>query len=87
KRKTTTLAVADQSLFDALRDCRKRIATESGVPPYVIFHDATLMQMATEKPASDSALLGIAGVGQTKLQRYGAKFLRVIEQVSGSAEP
>ena len=68
------------SLFDALRDCRKRIATENNVPPYVIFHDATLMQMAADKPASNEALLGISGVGQTKLQRYGVDFLRVIEQ-------
>ncbi len=82
KRKSTTVADADQGLFDALRDCRKRIATENNVPPYVIFHDATLMQMAADKPASDEAMLAISGVGQTKLERYGAEFLRVIEMAA-----
>ncbi|MDH4054162.1 MAG: DNA helicase RecQ [Gammaproteobacteria bacterium] len=86
KRKTTNLAAEDEGLFDALRECRKRIASENGVPPYVVFHDATLMQMAAEKPASDAALLGISGVGQTKLERYGAEFLTVIEQVAGNAK-
>ena len=78
KRKITDIAEQDRGLFDALRDCRRELADENGVPPYVIFHDAALMQMATEKPATPDALLEISGVGQTKLERYGSSFLKVI---------
>jgi len=79
KRKPSVdMAEQDRGLFDALRDCRKELADENGVPPYVIFHDATLMQMAAQKPATPESLLEISGVGQTKLDRYGAKFLQVI---------
>ena len=49
--------------------------------PYVIFHDATLKQMAADKPQSDEALMEISGVGQTKLERYGPAFLEVIAEV------
>jgi ATP-dependent DNA helicase RecQ len=80
KSKAAIVSNEDQSLFDALRACRARIATVNNVPPYVVFHDATLMQMAADKPTSDDALLEISGVGQVKLQRYGADFLKVIEQ-------
>ena len=51
---------------------------ETGVPPYVIFHDATLKQMAALRPADAAALLAIGGVGQAKLSRYGERFLSVI---------
>ncbi|NOX70216.1 MAG: DNA helicase RecQ [Gammaproteobacteria bacterium] len=78
KPKLLTIAEEDRDLWEALRDCRKRLADENNVPPYVIFHDATLMQMATEKPQSSAALLEISGVGQTKLDRYGPEFLEVV---------
>ena len=78
KRKAVDMADEDRGLFDALRECRKELAEENSVPPYVIFHDATLMQMAAEKPTTSESLLEISGVGQTKLERYGAKFLQVI---------
>ncbi len=68
----------DHALWDALRECRKRLADEKNVPPYVIFHDATLMQMIAAKPTTDAELLDISGVGQTKLERYGAAFLGVL---------
>jgi ATP-dependent DNA helicase RecQ len=68
----------DEGLWQALRDCRKRLAAEHDVPPYVIFHDATLKQMLLERPADRDALLAIAGVGQAKLERYGEQFLAVL---------
>ena len=68
----------DEGLWQALRDCRKRLATEHDVPPYVIFHDATLRQMLLERPADREALLAIPGVGQAKLERYGEQFLAVL---------
>ncbi len=69
---------SDQGLWEALRACRKRLADENNVPPYVIFHDATLLQMAAEKPVTDEDLLAISGVGQAKLERYGSAFLAVV---------
>ncbi len=72
------LAPADQSLFEVLRTRRKEIADQLDLPPYVIFHDATLMQMAEHRPTTEAALLSINGVGAVKLQRYGKAFLEVI---------
>ena len=80
KRRQTAVALApaDQSLFDALRKCRKEIADRLDLPPYVIFHDATLQQMAEHRPNTESDLLSINGVGEAKLERYGSAFLEVI---------
>jgi len=78
KQKGAEVAAEDRDLFDALRDCRKQLASEHDVPPYVIFHDATLKQMAADKPQMASAMIEITGVGQTKLERYGPAFLEVI---------
>ena len=75
---STALAPADRSLFEALRERRKQIAEQLELPPYVIFHDSTLMQMAEHRPASATALLSISGVGEVKLERYGKDFLEVI---------
>jgi len=72
------LEAADQELFEALRELRKRLADAQGVPPYVIFGDATLIQMSRDKPRTEDDMLEINGVGQVKLERYGAEFLDVI---------
>jgi len=84
KPRKTIEAVSDedQVLWTALRDCRKRLAREHDVPPYVIFHDATLLQMVQYKPTSADALLGLHGIGQAKLTRYGEEFLSVIRDAS-----
>ena len=68
----------DEGLFQALRALRKRLAEEEGVPPFVIFGDQTLAEMAAVKPADEGALLAVNGVGQHKLRRYGADFLAAI---------
>ncbi|BCR03089.1 ATP-dependent DNA helicase RecQ [Desulfuromonas versatilis] len=68
----------DPELFDALRALRKRLADEAGVPPYVIFGDATLAEMAAYLPTGRDELLRINGVGKLKLQKYGAQFLEEI---------
>lgn len=65
-------------LFDALRGVRRELAAEAGVPPYVVFHDAVLRAMATEKPASLHAMGAIPGVGAKKLEAWGDAFLAVI---------
>ena len=66
-------------LFEALRACRRDLARTSGVPPYVIFHDSTLREMAELKPTSLSALGRVSGVGEAKLERYGAAFVEVLK--------
>ncbi|MBK8958466.1 MAG: DNA helicase RecQ [Proteobacteria bacterium] len=72
------LAPEDEALWDQLRACRKRLADADGVPPYVVFHDRTLKEMATRRPSTLSAMLNITGVGQAKLERYGSDFLAVL---------
>ena len=84
KRKSTAvasdvpLAREDEALWDALRACRKRLADADGVPSYVVFHDRTLKEMATRRPSTLAAMLNITGVGQAKLERYGAEFLALL---------
>jgi ATP-dependent DNA helicase RecQ len=68
----------DHALFDRLRALRLKIARERGVPPYVIFHDATLRDMARIKPRSVTALLGVRGVGVRKAEDLGEAFVAVI---------
>ncbi|MRR10837.1 ATP-dependent DNA helicase RecQ, partial [bacterium] len=83
KRKgvAASLAEGDEGLFQALRVLRKRLADEQQVPPYVIFSDATLVEMAALRPATMDDLLRVNGVGQQKLGRYGAAFLEVIQDL------
>ena len=70
----------NHALFALLRQRRKEIADEAGVPPYVIFPDRTLIEMAAYTPQSISRLLKISGVGQVKLRQYGDAFLEVVRQ-------
>jgi len=67
-------------LFDALRACRRDLAAQSGVPPYVIFHDSTLREIAAGRPATLNDLGRLAGVGARKLDAYGDAFLAVVRQ-------
>lgn len=69
---------ADRGLFAELKSLRLSIAREQNVPPYVVFHDKTLMEMALKRPANMDALAGIGGVGRSKLEKYGDAFLAVI---------
>ncbi len=75
----------DQSLWNALRACRKRLAEEQGVPPYVIFHDATLREMLEFRPLTPEQLRNITGVGESKLKRFGEEFLAVLREAEYSA--
>lgn len=67
-------------LFDALRNLRRELAQEAGVPPYVIFHDATLREIAALRPASLRDMGEVSGIGQRKLDAYGEAFLAVVRQ-------
>jgi len=81
----------DNALWDALRACRKKLATQHGVPPFTIFHDATLLDMMDERPRDLTELAQISGVGARKLDAYGAAFLATLAAFNhpahGKAEP
>ena len=79
-RGTTRPAVAeaDRGLFEALRQKRLEIARAQNVPPYVIFHDKTLIELAAARPESRSEMANVPGIGEAKLDRYGPSFLTVI---------
>mgnify|MGYP004726205857 FL=1 len=73
-------------LFERLRALRLRLAQEAAVPPYVIFHDATLAAMAAARPATEEELLALPGVGEKKLATYGKAFLEEIASVPEATE-
>ncbi|MEX2259773.1 MAG: RecQ family ATP-dependent DNA helicase, partial [Woeseia sp.] len=81
-KRSRAIADDERDLWEALRACRQSLAAEHDVPPYVIFHDKTLHQMLDERPQTESDLLQISGVGQTKLDRYGERFLTVLRSAS-----
>ncbi|KAA8725709.1 ATP-dependent DNA helicase RecQ [Ewingella americana] len=68
----------DRKLFAKLRKLRKTLADENNVPPYVVFNDTTLLEMAEQLPVSPSELLDITGVGQRKLEKFGRPFMAMI---------
>ncbi len=72
----------DEALLEALRACRRRLASEQGVPAYVVFHDATLVEMALLKPGTLDELRQVSGVGDTKLARYGEAFLAAVREAT-----
>ncbi|MBU3593586.1 DNA helicase RecQ [Polynucleobacter sp. 71A-WALBACH] len=72
--------IADESLWEALKAKRTELAREQGVPPYVIFHDSSLQEMVKSAPTTLDHFSQIGGVGQTKLERYGEHFLKVIQE-------
>jgi ATP-dependent DNA helicase RecQ len=74
----TGVATGDEALFGRLRVLRKQLADEQNVPPYVVFSDATLRDLATRKPSTPAAFRQIGGVGDVKLERYGEVFLEAI---------
>jgi ATP-dependent DNA helicase RecQ len=77
RRGEVTAGPADP-LFDALREERRRLAKESAVPPYVIFHDSTLREIAAARPGTLVELGRVQGVGAAKLERYGEAMLGVV---------
>jgi ATP-dependent DNA helicase RecQ len=80
KEKKTTVRVADTPLFDALRDHRKQLADEQGVPPYVILHDKTLHELCRQRPVTSAQLATIIGIGARKLELYGRDLIDIISQ-------
>lgn len=82
KKKKAKKLSPDEELFEQLRDVRKNIAIRENVPAYIIFHDATLKEMAAIKPVTELDMLAIQGISEVKLERYGEQFLLAIDQFS-----
>ena len=78
RERRAALNPTNDPLFEALRETRRTLAAEAGLPPYVIFHDSTLREMASAKPRTIEAMGRIGGVGARKLEAYGDAFLAVI---------
>jgi ATP-dependent DNA helicase RecQ len=72
--------VEDKSLFNLLREKRLALAKAQNLPPYIIFHDTTLMSMAELKPQNKEQMLAISGVGEKKFEKYGDEFLAVLKK-------
>ena len=79
-RPVVEVARADQPLFESLRAMRTRLAREQSVPPYVIFHDATLREIARLRPRTPGDLALIGGIGAGKIERYGDEVLDVVAE-------
>lgn len=80
KKQVAAETKGSDPLFERLRTLRKAIATQEQVPPYVIFNDSTLREMAERKPVNEEELLTVKGVGRKKLEQYGAAFLEVLRE-------
>ena len=78
------LEAADGVLLERLRTLRRSIAKEEQVPAYVVFPDRTLAEIAVRRPRTTAALAGIRGVGPTKLDRYGERFLALVRSADGT---
>ncbi len=76
--KKPKIQIVNEGLFEELRKLRLQIAREDNVPPYVVFSDATLKEMASERPVNEEQMADITGVGQKKLQLYGDQFIDLI---------
>ncbi len=75
------LTDAQEIRFESLRELRREMAEEQGVPPYVIFHDSTLRQIAKAQPTSGEELLSISGIGQSKMEKYGDAVLDLMTEL------
>jgi ATP-dependent DNA helicase RecQ len=80
RKASNNIKQADNVLWEALRSCRKSLADEKDVPPFVIFHDATLMEMIERQPQTREQFSKITGVGEKKLEAYADDFIKIITE-------
>jgi ATP-dependent DNA helicase RecQ len=83
RARSATTDTAEAELFQALRALRRQFAEEANVPPFTIFSDATLHEMARRRPRNRAEMLSVSGVGSVKLERYGEAFLAVTRAANG----
>jgi ATP-dependent DNA helicase RecQ len=87
RRKSGAGEGAHRALFEELRSLRKQIADAASVPPFVVFSDATLVEMAKSRPRDERELLSVTGVGEHKLRKYGAQFLAALDEYRRKSAP
>ncbi|VAW86043.1 ATP-dependent DNA helicase RecQ [hydrothermal vent metagenome] len=85
KKSKRHISSGDEDLWNSLCELRRNIASEQGVPPYVIFHDATLMGMVESQPQTQTQFAALSGVGQHKLEKYADVFIEKIKECSSSS--
>ena len=85
EKKVTSTILPKEELFDSLRKVRREFALQENVPAYIIFSDATLQDMVSERPRNTASMLEISGVGEHKFQRYGQAFLNAILDFLGES--
>lgn len=78
RRSTDSLTAAGYDLFEELRRLRLEIARDESLPPYIVFNDKTLIDMCVKLPRTENDFLGVSGVGENKLAKYGGRFLEAI---------
>ncbi len=86
KKSKSHISSDDKDLWDGLCELRRNIASEQGVPPFVIFHDATLMAMVESQPQTQAQFAALSGVGQHKLEKYADTFIEKIKEFSGGSQ-
>ncbi|MHC6180400.1 DNA helicase RecQ [Clostridium sp. JNZ X4-2] len=72
--------ITNSDLFETLRSCRREIADEESIPPYLVFADTTLRELSSRYPVTSEQMLDISGVGELKLKKYGNRFLKIIRE-------
>jgi len=82
KRKVTYFDDYDVEIYDKLKQLRSQIASENGIPPYIVFSDKTLKELSAKQPATKEEMLEVHGIGEVKFERYGEAFLEVLRGIS-----
>ncbi len=76
----SAIRLVDQPLWEAMRECRKKLARQQNVPPYVIFHDKVLLDLLSQRPETLDEMSSISGIGEHKLNKYGDIFIKILQQ-------
>ena len=79
KKKVTYFDDYDVDIYDKLRTLRTQIASEKGIPPYIVFSDKTLKDLSVKQPKSKEDMLDVHGIGEVKFERYGKEFLEILQ--------
>jgi ATP-dependent DNA helicase RecQ len=80
KKKVTYFDDYDVDIYDKLRELRTQIATQKGIPPYIVFSDKTLKDLSNKQPQNKVEMLEVHGIGEVKFERYGEAFLGVLQE-------
>lgn len=82
KKRVTYFDDYDVEVYDKLRDLRSQIASEKGIPPYIVFSDKTLKDLSVKVPQNKEAMLEVHGIGEVKFERYGSEFLSLLSEIA-----